>query len=72
MKYILKFICCSSYDFTDANGKRVTGITCKCFDEETGKIVKVKTAGLIPLIFGEDIEVVVKPNGNYLSYEYVA
>lgn len=72
MKYVLKFICCSEYDFEDDNGKRVKGVTCKCFDCETGKIVKVKTDALIPAEFGEDLEVVVKPNGNYLSYEYVA
>ncbi len=72
MKYVLKFICCSEYDFTDDNGKQVKGITCKCFDVETGKIVKVKTDALIPAEFGEDLEVTVKPNGNYLSYEYVA
>ena len=72
MPYILKFICCSEYDFDGADGKRVKGISCKCFDEESGKIVKVKTDVVIPAKFGDEIEVKVKPNGNYLDYEFVS
>ncbi len=73
MKYVLKFISCSEYDFTDENtGKEVKGISCKCFDVESQKIVKVKTDVVIPADFGDDLEVDVVPNGNYLNYKYVA
>ena len=69
MQITLKFICCSSYDFTDDEGKRVKGVSCKCFDPESKKIVKVKTDTLLDFDFGDDILVNVIPNGNYLTYE---
>lgn len=67
MNMTLKFICCSEYDFED-KGKRVTGISCKCFDEKAKKIVKVQTDKMIKADFGTDIPVIVEPNGNYLNY----
>lgn len=69
MQTTLKFICCFSYDFKDDSGERITGITCKCFDEESGKIVKVKTNHMIDACFADEIIVNVIPNGNYLTYE---
>lgn len=67
MPYNLRFIMCKEYNF---EGNK--GITCQCFDENTGKIVKVKTDVIIPAKFGEIIEVQMIPNGNYLTYKYVA
>lgn len=69
MQTTLKFICCSSYNFKDDDGNRVQGISCKCFDEKTKKIVKVKTDNLLYYEFGDDVTVDVIPNGNYLNYE---
>lgn len=69
MQIKLRFICCSPYDFTDDEGRRVQGISCKCFDERSKKIVKVKTDKYIELDFGDEIDVDVVPNGNYLNYE---
>lgn len=69
MQTTLKFICCSEYDFVDAEGKRVSGISCKCFDMHAKKIVKVRTNHFIDADFGDDIDVNIVPNGNYLNYE---
>lgn len=69
MQIKLKFICCTDYDFTDDNGKQVKGVSCRCFDPESGKIVKVKTDVMLYNEFGDDVIVNVKPNGNYLTYE---
>lgn len=69
MQTTLKFICCSSYDFNDKDGNRVQGISCKCFDEHSKKIVKVTTDKELNLDFGDDVTVDVVPNGNYLNYE---
>ncbi|MCD7723058.1 MAG: hypothetical protein LUH82_03790 [Clostridiales bacterium] len=64
------FINCSRYDFTDSIGKQIAGVTCKCFDRATSKIVKVKTDKVIDLPFGAELVVDVVPNGNYLDYVY--
>lgn len=69
MQIKLKFICCTDYDFTGNDGNQVKGISCRCFDPESRKIVKVKTDKMLDHKFGDDILVNVKPNGNYLNYE---
>lgn len=71
MQTTLRFICCSAYNFTDDDGKKVEGITCKCFDEKSKKIVKVKTNKVVLYDFGDDVLVDVVPNGNYINYEIV-
>lgn len=67
MKIELRFIFCREYEF---EGKK--GITCSCYDENSGKIVKVKTDVIIPAEFGDVLSVNAVPNGNYLKYQYVA
>lgn len=70
MQTYLKFICCSNYDFTDPNtGNRVSGITCKCFEPTSGKIVKVVTDTVLENDFGDEILVECVPNGNHLTYQ---
>lgn len=69
MQTKLRFICCSTYDFAGEDGSRVKGISCKCFDERSKKIVKVATKHLLDCEFGDEIIVEVVPNGNYLNYQ---
>lgn len=64
MQMKVRFICCSSYDF-DGN----KGISCKCFDENKKKIIKVSTNHLLDYDFGDEVIVDVIPNGNYLNYQ---
>lgn len=68
MQLIVKFICCSEYDFNDLDGNRVSGISCKCFDEQSKSIIKVKTDKMLVNKFGDDILVDVVPNGRYINY----
>lgn len=68
MQITVKFICCSPYDFKDSDGNRVSGISCKCFDEESKSIIKVKTDKMLANKFGDDILVDVVPNGRYINY----
>ena len=69
MQVKFKFICCTDYDFTDGSGKQVKGISCRCFDPKTEKIVKVKTDKKLDYKFGDEVLVNVVPNGNYVNYE---
>ncbi|MDE6020475.1 MAG: hypothetical protein K2H01_05740 [Ruminococcus sp.] len=69
MQKVLKYICSSSYDFTDAQGKRVVGISCKCYDPESKTIVKVKAKHLVNAEFGDDVTVNVIFAGRYVNYE---
>lgn len=69
MQMKVKFICCSSYDFVDKDGKRVTGISCKCFDEKNNSIIKVKSNRLLDNKFGDEIVVNIVPNGRYINYQ---
>lgn len=69
LQLIFKFILCKSYDFTDNNGQRVTGITCQCYDPENKSIIKVKTNHLVNAEFGDDILVNVVPRGRFVDYE---
>lgn len=69
MQKTVRFICCSGYDFKDKAGNRVVGISCKCFDEETKTIIKVKTNHLLDCEFGEEIVVNIVPNGRYINYQ---
>ena len=72
MQMILKFILCSPYDFTDEHGKRVCGYSCKCFDENSNSIIKVKTDRMLDYHFGDDVLVDVVPNGRYINYHIAA
>lgn len=72
MQMIVKFICCTSYDFVDADGKRVVGVSCKCFDENNNCIIKVKTDKMLDYHFGDDVLVDIIPNGRYLNYQVAA
>lgn len=70
MQMVVKFICCSAYDFTDREtGERVQGISCKCFDTENKDIIKLKTDKMINAEFGDEIVVDVIPNGRYINYK---
>ena len=69
MQITVKFICCSPYDFKDSDDNRVSGISCKCFDEESKSIIKVKTDKMLDCSFGDDIIVDVVPNGRYIKYQ---
>lgn len=71
MNIKVRFICCSEYDFMD-NGKRVQGFSCKCYDENSGKIIKVKTDKMVKAEFGTEIPVIAEPNGNYINYRISA
>ncbi|MCH5315276.1 MAG: hypothetical protein J1E81_05130 [Eubacterium sp.] len=64
----LKFIFSKPYNFTD-NGKRVTGITCQCYDPVDKSIVKVKTNHLVDADLGDDILVDVEIKGRYVNYK---
>ncbi len=68
MEKVVRFICCKSYDFTDQNGSRVAGISCKCFDEENNCIIKVKANDMLDCQFGDEISVTCVPNGRYVNY----
>ena len=73
MKVKLGFIFSREYDFTDPNtNKRMQGVSCRCFEFNSGKIVKVSTDVEIPAKFGEILEVDVKLDGDKVKYEYVA
>lgn len=70
MQMIVKFICCSAYDFIDPNtGERVQGVSCKCFDTDNKSIIKVKTDKMVDYEFGDDVLVNVVPNGRYINYQ---
>ena len=68
MQLVVKFICCSEYDFNNPDGNRVKGVSCKCFDEQSKSIIKVKTDKMLVNKFGDDILVDVVPNGRYINY----
>lgn len=68
MQVVFRFICCNEYDFTDDNGRRIQGVSCKCFDENAKQIVKVKTDKMLDKVFGDEVLVNLVPNGRYLSY----
>lgn len=69
MQLTAKFINCEPYDFKDSNGNRVQGISCKCFDVVSNKIIKVKTEKMLPYNFGDDVTVDVVFNGRYVNYQ---
>ncbi|MCH5320863.1 MAG: hypothetical protein J1E36_03825 [Eubacterium sp.] len=69
MQKVVRFINCTSYDFVDKDGKRVTGISCKCFDEDSKSIIKVKTSHLLDKNFGDEVLVNVLFNGRFVNYE---
>lgn len=67
---IVKFICCSAYNFVDSDtGERVQGISCKCFDVENKEIIKVRTDKMLSYEFGDDVLVNVVPKGKYINYQ---
>lgn len=68
MELTMKFINCTPYDFTAENGAHYSGYSCRCFDTQSKKIIKVKSDSFIDLSFGDDIDVVCTPNGRYLNY----
>lgn len=73
MKVKLGFIFSREYDFVDPNtNKRMQGISCRCFEFNSGKIVKVSTDVEIPAKFGEILEVNGVIDGDKIKYEYVA
>lgn len=63
MEMTVKFILCKEYDFEGNHG-----ISCKCFDTKSQKIISVKTNSVLPYVFGDDVVVEVVPNGNYITY----
>lgn len=68
MEIVMKFINCTPYDFTADNGTRYIGYSCRCFDTQTQKIVKVKSERQLKNSFGDDVTVMCTPNGRYLNY----
>ena len=63
MQKKLKFILCKEYNFEGNEG-----ISCKCYDPSSQKIVSVKTSRVLKNVFGDEITVNVELNGNYVTY----
>ena len=67
-----KYINSVPYDFTDENGKRISGCTVHCYDPESKKILKCKSTSGKPvtvLEFGATINVTAVISGRYVKYE---
>ena len=69
MELKMKFINCTAYDFTNEQGLRFVGFTCRCFNEADKSIVKCKADHMLNYKFGDDVTVVAVPSGRYLKYE---